>query len=225
MDAASKRIMWKTLAEVASGRSVILTVRNSPLLCKHIYILTSSQTHSMEEADALATRAGIISRRFLALGTTDSLRKQHGNVYHIHLVLKSAPTSSEEEIERITQWIERSFAGARFDSSFGSYHGQIKFSVPASTASIQEEVQGAVTDDEDVIRSASETRNPKISGVRALFSFLEEHKDEVGLDFYSVGGTTLDQVFLNVVTANNVAEEGYEAAYHQGKRGRKKWWF
>src|SRR5437762_2969599 len=49
MDAASKRNMWKTLATVVPGRSILLT------------------THSMEEADALASRAGIMSGRMLAL--------------------------------------------------------------------------------------------------------------------------------------------------------------
>lgn len=47
----------------------------------------------MEEADALATRGAIISRRILALGATNFLREKYGNVYHVYLVLKSAPAS------------------------------------------------------------------------------------------------------------------------------------
>jgi len=42
-----------------------------------------------------------------------------------------------------------------------------------------------------------------------LFSLPEENKDAMGLKFYSVGPTTLDQVFLIVVTGNNVVEEGH----------------
>jgi ATP-binding cassette, subfamily A (ABC1), member 3 len=38
----------------------------------------------MEEADALATYAGIVGTRLFALGTTGFLRKKHGNVYHLH---------------------------------------------------------------------------------------------------------------------------------------------
>merc|ERR1711977_756619 len=56
MDAAAKRVMWKTLAAVVPGRSLLLT------------------THSMEEADALADRAGIMAKRMLAMGTPDGLR-------------------------------------------------------------------------------------------------------------------------------------------------------
>ena len=55
----------------------------------------------MEEANALATCAAIISRRTLALGTTNFLREKYGNVYHLHLVLKPGPTSTREEMERV----------------------------------------------------------------------------------------------------------------------------
>ena len=76
----------------------------------------------MEEAAALATRAGIISKRILALGTPDFLRKKYGNVYHIDLVLKSAPTSTTEEMNHVREWVEKSFAGVRLEE-FGSHYG------------------------------------------------------------------------------------------------------
>ena len=77
-------------------------------LTKSTYILY--QTHSMEEADVLATRVAIISKRILALGTTDYLRHKYGNIYHVHLVLKSAPASTKEEMETVEQWVDRSFS-------------------------------------------------------------------------------------------------------------------
>lgn len=80
MDAASKRVMWRTLKAVSAGRSLVIT------------------THSMEEADALADRAGIMARRMLALGTADELRKKHGDAYHVHVVHKNAPFSTEAEM-------------------------------------------------------------------------------------------------------------------------------
>ncbi|KAJ6782347.1 hypothetical protein PWT90_08102 [Aphanocladium album] len=60
LDAAAKRVMWKTLAATARGRSILLT------------------THSMEEADALAGRAGILARRMLALGMPDEQSQRLG---------------------------------------------------------------------------------------------------------------------------------------------------
>src|SRR5437660_7852949 len=92
----------------------------------------------MEEADVLATRVAIISKRILALGTTDYLRQKYGSVYHVHLVLQSAPTSTREEMEALEQLVERSFSGVVFDR-YGNGHGQIRFSVPA--------VQGNETQD------------------------------------------------------------------------------
>jgi len=58
MDAAAKRTMWKTLASIQKGRSLVLT------------------THSMEEADPFASRAGILVKKILAVGTSDDLRKR-----------------------------------------------------------------------------------------------------------------------------------------------------
>jgi hypothetical protein len=38
---------------------------------------------------------------------------------------------------------------------------------------------------------------------------LEDHRDELGLEHYSVSPTTLDQVFLSIVMKHDVEEEGY----------------
>jgi ATP-binding cassette subfamily A (ABC1) protein 3 len=153
----------------------------------------------MEEADALATRAAILSKRILALGTTDYLRQKYGNVYHIHLVLKSTPTSTREEMDAVEEWISHSFSEVTFDS-YGNYHGQIKFSVPAE-ASAAEDVHG-----EDSITRVDERR--RNSGVGALFSVLEGNKENMGLQFYSVRATTMDEVFLNVVREQADYEKG-----------------
>ena len=160
MDAASKRVMWRTLASVVPGRSLVLT------------------THSMEEADALANRAGILASRMLALGTTDYLRRKHGDAYYVHLAHQSAPHSSEEDMARIRSWIDSQFPTASIESKV--YGGQLRFSVPS-------------TDD---------------SSISTLFSDLESQLKELEIAYYSVSRATLDQVFLNIVGKHNVTEEG-----------------
>lgn len=50
---------------------------------------------------------------------------------------------------------------------------------------------------------------------------LEGNKDAIGLKFYNVGATALDQVFLNVVRENNVREEGFGMASSRFSPG---WW-
>ena len=116
MDAASKRIMWRTLESVAPGRSVILT------------------THSMEECSALATRAGILAKRMLALGTTEQLRRRHGNKYLVHLVLASAPNSTAEEMAVLTNWVKGAFVGPEMEER--SFGGQVRFSIPGGTGGV-----------------------------------------------------------------------------------------
>jgi ATP-binding cassette subfamily A (ABC1) protein 3 len=172
----------------------------------------------MEEADALATRAAIISKRILTIGSTAFLRKKYRDLYHVHIVLSSAPTSSAEEMKNVERWAEETFSGAKFDS-FGSYHGQIRFSVPAGR--VHDVAQDLEEEIQPVGDGVVEKRFRK-GGIGELQGLLESGKEEMGLKFYSVGATTLDQVFLNVVAENDVLEEGYAA---ENPSKRRSWWF
>lgn len=183
LDAASKRIMWKTLASTVPGRSILLT------------------THSMEEADALAGRAGIMARRMLALGTPDDLRHRFGDAIHIHLVARTAPRTTPEEMERIIHWVREKFPSANVEEK--TYHGQMRFSVRASQVVAMS--QGRV--EQDVIQTGEDVSQ---SAIGHLVVMLEEQKDNLGVEHYSVSPTTLDQVFLAIVGKHNVQEENSE---------------
>ena len=196
MDAAAKRVMWKTLAAVVPGRSLLLT------------------THSMEEADALADRAGIMAKRMLAMGTSDGLRKKHGDAYYLHLVMKSAPHTTDQEIEKLRKWVLKTFPAASIEDK--TYHGQLRFSVPAQRDLVWQQAVTAITEDEDDKISggpepASVPENEKEggNGIGALITILEDAREELGLEHYSVSPTTLDQVFLSIVEKHDVQEEGY----------------
>lgn len=167
MDAFAKRIMWKTLARVSHGRSIVLT------------------THSMEEADALASRAGILAKKMLTVGSTELLRNIHGKAYHVHIVCKSAPSTSHDEMLSLVSWIQQQLPGSEVGDRL--YQGQIKMSIP---------VHG----------------NIKVSDIFKLF---EHYKQELGIESYSVASTTLEEVFLRIVGEHNIAEEGYEKAQEQ----------
>ncbi|KAG8671227.1 hypothetical protein FPOAC2_04554 [Fusarium poae] len=183
LDAASKRVMWKTLEATVPGRSILLT------------------THSMEEADALAGRAGILARRMLALGTPDNLRHRFGDALHIHLVSSTAPRTSDEEMARIMNWIRTTLPSADVDEK--TYHGQIRFSVRAGqvlAATSGRREEEVTRKDEDLSQSA----------IGHLVVLLEENKDQLGVGHYSVSPTTLDQVFLSIVGQHNVKEENSE---------------
>lgn len=191
LDAAAKRIMWKTLAATVPGRSILLT------------------THSMEEADALAGRAGILARRMLALGTPDNLRHRFGDALHVHLVSSTAPRTSDEEMHRVITWIRSRLPSANIDAK--TYHGQLRFSVSASDVLALQarrhnsKAADITSHDSDMVHAAREG-----SAIGQLIVLLEENKTELGINHYSVNPTTLDQVFLTIVGRHNVKEENYE---------------
>lgn len=194
MDAASKRVMWKTLTAVSSGRSLIIT------------------THSMEEADALADRAGIMARRMLALGTADQLRKRHGDAYHVHLVHKDAPHTSEADMQHIKDFIKQALPGAQVEDR--SFHGQLRFSVPnnsslSGTSTPSKNEKSAVLDEKTEQPAGAPQR-----GISALFAQLEANKENLGFEYYSVSQATLDQVFLSIVGKHNVQEENYRQEHN-----------
>lgn len=157
LDAAAKRIMWKTLAGVQAGRGLVLT------------------THSMEEAAALSSRAGILAKTFLAVGSVEELRHRWGDGYYIHLVLKSAPTTTDQEMTNAKRWVGDTFPGASVEDR--SFRGQVRFSVPTYRS----------------VNTQSEGITPVNSpgGVNRVFKTLEENKNTLGLEYYSVSQTTL----------------------------------
>ncbi|TGO24720.1 hypothetical protein BPAE_0096g00260 [Botrytis paeoniae] len=195
MDAAAKRVMWKTLASVVPGRSLLLT------------------THSMEEADALADRAGIMAKRMLAMGTSDRLRSKFGGSYYVHLVLKSAPHTTDDEISTLKAWIDDNFRNADIEDK--TFHGQMRFSVPVSSySSKQSEMKrDGELDEDEIYSTGTSIDEPKLrdSGIGLLIMKLEDQREALGLEYYSVSPTTLDQVFLTIVEKHNVEEENYAA--------------
>ncbi|EPS40521.1 hypothetical protein H072_5599 [Dactylellina haptotyla CBS 200.50] len=202
MDSASQRLLWNILRSIAPGRSLLLT------------------SHSMLEVDALANRAGIISRKMLAVGTTDYLREKHGNHYHIHIVLKSSPNTPDEEMEAVKCWILENFQGAEVEDK--SFHGQTKFKVP-SIMSFGDEENLA---DHGISKTGSQERtltSQRNRTINVLFQLLEDNKESLGIDFYSISRTSMDEVFLNIVGKANVIEEGYQANAEETRKPTIRW--
>jgi ABC-type multidrug transport system ATPase subunit len=180
MDPLAKRNMWKTLTKFRPGRSILLT------------------THSMEEADALASRVGVISRRLLDIGTTAHLRNKHGHGFHIHIVMASAPHTSDDEVRALQAWLEDNMPGAQLEGL--PYHGQLRYIVPAIPPAVAE-----ASDTSGEISSAALKGEPRT--VCSLFMLLEENKKTQGIEFYSVSPATFDEVFLKVIEKHQVDEE------------------
>jgi ABC-type multidrug transport system ATPase subunit len=177
MDAAAKRALWGTLSAISAGRSLVIT------------------THSMEEADALCDRAGIMASRMLALGKISSLHRQHGDKVYVQLVHHDAPRSSPGEMERLWQWVESTFLIAETERIVG---GQARFAIP--------------------INRAASTPKGLLDGsnMARLFAAIEAKKEEMSIRDYSIGHATLEQVFLNVVSRHGVDEENTQPVERRG---------
>ncbi|OIW24386.1 hypothetical protein CONLIGDRAFT_636587 [Coniochaeta ligniaria NRRL 30616] len=200
LDAAAKRVMWRTLAAAVPGRSILLT------------------THSMEEADALAGRAGILAKRMLAMGTTTGLRHRFGDALHVHIVCKGAPRTSDQDVAVVRRWIQGEMPEADIENK--TYHGQMRFSIPAR-AVVRRTRSSVAKWEKDAIETVDEIKGSpsSASAIGQLVVLLEENKERLGIEHYSVSPTTLDQVFLAVVGKHGIQEEGYEV-----REKKKTWW-
>ena len=218
MDAAAKRVMWRTLLGVAApGRALLIT------------------THSMEEADKLATRVGIMKRKMLALGTVGQLGDQYGDAWVVQLVLKSAPETTEEEMDACKEWVRRKIPGVKMDKwgSRGGGHGQLRFKVLKAAkddAGTHGDVSRVASSGEGSVEKTGADANVELvrtqsadhGGIPGLIQLLESSRDELGLEYYSVSPTTLDEVFLRVVGEEE--EEDAKAEKHFGGfRKALKW--
>ncbi|KAL5122051.1 hypothetical protein ACEQ8H_000268 [Pleosporales sp. CAS-2024a] len=199
MDAAAKRVMWRTLLGVAApGRALLIT------------------THSMEEADKLATRVGIMKRKMLALGTVSDLGHEYGDAWVVQLVLRSAPDTSEQEIEAVKTWVRTSLPGVVLMDKWGSRgggHGQLRFKVlkRGTTAS------NSLDHDPSQMQPVVSPSSPASHSIPGLIQLLETKRASLGLQYYSVSPTTLDEVFLRVV-----GEEDDEGATTVDRKRKKK---
>jgi ATP-binding cassette, subfamily A (ABC1), member 3 len=194
MDAVSKRVLWRILRAVAPGRSILIT------------------THSMEEADALATRAAILARRLLAVGTTQNLRRRHSNEYHVHLVLRSAPVSTPAQMEGVARWVRETFPSAEFEGQ--NLGGQVRFIVTADGAGSSDT---AISDSDVAVSGHAVSRASNSAGY--LIETLEANKEALDLECYSIGAATMERVFLSVVK-----ESDAEDIEEEGVKSKWRWW-
>ncbi|XP_043274650.1 ABC transporter A family member 1-like isoform X2 [Venturia canescens] len=153
MDPRSKRFLWDTiLASFQGGRGAILT------------------THSMEEADALCSRVGIMVKGELrCLGSTQHLKNLYGAGYTLEMKLLGGDctptTPSGDRISSLKDFVGGMFPDATLEESFAD---RLVFAVPQHS----------------------------VTSLADCFTQLEKAKLELDIEEYSFSQTTLEQVFL-----------------------------
>jgi len=88
MDPAARRFMWKVVSNITVERP------------KSCVILT---THSMEEADALATRMGILVHGglFKCMGTSQQIKDKFGSGYEMEFKLNEPSYNQTQRMLRL----------------------------------------------------------------------------------------------------------------------------
>ncbi|XP_006608402.1 ABC transporter A family member 1-like isoform X1 [Apis dorsata] len=153
MDPRSKRFLWDTiLASFQGGRGAILT------------------THSMEEADALCSRVGIMVKGELrCIGSTQHLKNLYGAGYTLEMKLLGGDctptTPSGDRITSLKEFVSSLFPDATLEESFAD---RLVFAVPQHA----------------------------VNSLAECFMQLEKAKLELDIEEYSFSQTTLEQVFL-----------------------------
>lgn len=176
MDALSKRKMWKLLSQIRRSQ-----------FGRNLSILMTS--HSMEEVSALADRVGIMRKSMLAVGERDELCNRYQDRYHIHLVLNAITepqgVRKAGEDDPTTQWVRSMIPGASIEKI--SQNGQMSFSIPRTHRHQSSGERQRRTNDGESISLA------------AIIRLLEANKDTVGIEYYTISQSTLEDVFISVV--------------------------
>jgi ABC-type multidrug transport system ATPase subunit len=168
-DAGAKRILWKTLKEIRGNRAILLT------------------THSMEEAESLATNVAIMGTRMLATGTLTSLQEQYGALYTIRAI--RVPGMTESDAQEIVKYL--------FENRVVDYqdrHGQVIFNLPHNRSNLGK-----------ILKTMEALKGERIEANGAAEAGRSSDDIKVFLD-YTLTPPTLEEVFMQVSkeAGNNV---------------------
>jgi ABC-type multidrug transport system ATPase subunit len=159
LDPLARKKLWGLIEELSLKRSVILT------------------THSMEEAEALCTRIGIMSRgRLVAIGSVQHLKTKYLDGYTIDINCRSN-TPDCIVSATIADVLETVVPGSRLSEHHGRF---LKFDVPRVSA------------------LGLGTTFKRLQDLKASGDFVEN---------YSISQCSLEQVFIKLVNEHDHAPE------------------
>ncbi|RYH21651.1 ATP-binding cassette domain-containing protein [archaeon] len=150
LDPVSRRNLWSVILRTMSHRSVVLT------------------THSMDEAEALCGRIGImVGGQMRVLGSKQHLKSKFGSGFELSVKLHVVQDDLDQRVEGLTAFVLSLFPSATILSGSG---GQVVYSIPREEASTAK-----------------------------VFTAMEMHKQDLGIEDYMLAQPTLEQVFIRTV--------------------------
>ncbi|XP_069935833.1 cholesterol transporter ABCA5 isoform X2 [Cherax quadricarinatus] len=182
LDPKSKRFLWNSiLASFKDERSAILT------------------THSMEEADALCARIGILVQGSLrCVGAIQHLKNKYGGGYTLEIKIKHEECSAVKEFKTPPDGIKQS----------GSIMEQVH-------NIINETFPNAVLDEQFEEHITYKVPQHDISDLARCFMVLEKAKSEGLMEEYALSQTTLEQVFLKFARQQEYEDDDDQEAAQQ----------
>lgn len=179
MDPVSRRCLWNTLLQIieSSGRSVVLT------------------THSMEECEALCSRLVImVNGRLCCLGSPQHLKSKFGKGFSLVIKIGQHILNDVNPLRNSAHSIEES-------------SGHVGHSILTTSNTLKQNMDDVrafvdMTFKSATLKSAHENlllyHIPRSQlSWSEIFRLMEEAKTLYNIEDYSVGETTLEQVFIN----------------------------
>ncbi|KAJ3118142.1 hypothetical protein HDU96_003671 [Phlyctochytrium bullatum] len=149
LDPEVRRLIWNIIQDSREGKTVILT------------------THSMEEAEALCQRVGIMAKGTLrCIGNPLRLKELYGSGFRVFF------NSKEEDTQRACAWVETLLP-----------QGWVKVDSFATNTSYE--------------------FPPSPGIIPSLFQTIEEGKEKHGILDWGVSQTSLEEVFLKIITEDD----------------------
>lgn len=145
LDPVSRRNLWSVILRTMSHRAVILT------------------THSMDEAEALCQRIGImVYGQLRALGTKQHLKNKFGSGFELEVKLTTTVDDVAAAADALLEFLREHFPST---VKIGENGGLLTFQIP------KEEMK-----------------------MGTAFTQMEEHRDRLHIEQYSIAQPTLEQV-------------------------------
>jgi len=203
LDPETRQGIWKIIRNARKGRAVILT------------------THSMEEADALASRIGIMANgRMQCIGSQLHLKHRFGNGYELSIGVARIPKNNQTHrqlLDKVHEFVNKNVIDAKTNGTLN---------VPALVLNTNEESKDAAPTS-DSKNADGEVKQDGIAGVQTkesastqdpwstmyalpkegvrvsqIFRVVEENKARLQIQEWGLKAPSLNDVFMRIALAS-----------------------
>merc|ERR1712228_588577 len=206
IDPLSRRFMWNFISSMT---------RNQTMTQKRRVLLT---THSMEEAETLCDRIGIMDRGNLqCLGSAQHLKTKYGDGYELYIKLNdNFEAETKERLKEYVSWdvlrtlqsnIKNERESQMLNIKLIDDHGVVmRFSIRFSSSHMNS-IDNEEEEEEEKNSNNNKSQSSKNIPLSKIFGCIESVKAEYEIVEYSVSQNTLEQVFLHLVDEEEEEEE------------------